>query len=101
MSQVPEIKIVYPLAEDMVREFKQGREQLQDTMQEMQSIANLLDEGALVGRGGTAFTEDLRGSLCPSLSKLIDKFDELAQDVQTVIDIMRGDVEPSVANKFL
>jgi uncharacterized protein YukE len=100
MSQAPEIQLVYPLAEDMVRVFQQGREQLQDTMQEMQSIANLLDEGALIGRGGTAFTEDLRGSLCPSISKLIDKFDELAQDVQAVIDTMRGEVDPSVAQKY-
>jgi hypothetical protein len=101
MSQAPEIKIVYPLAEDMVRVFRQSSIELQETMQVMQSIATLIDEGALLGRGGTALTEDLRGNLCPSLDKLIVKFDELAQDVQTVIDIMRGDVEPSVVHKFL
>ena len=52
-----EIKLVYATAEDMIHAFQQGVEQLDNTMQEMQSIANTLEDGALLGRGGEAFTD--------------------------------------------
>lgn len=83
------IKLNYELAEDMIRTFEQGYEQLQDTMQAMQSIANTLEEGALLGRGGTAFTEALRSNMCPSLGRLTDKFQELADDIRAAIEAMR------------
>jgi WXG100 family type VII secretion target len=84
-----EIKLDYGLAEEMVKIFQQGGEQLQDTMQEMQKIANMLEEGALLGRGGTAFVDALRDKMTPSLSKLIEKFGEMADDVNAAIDAMR------------
>lgn len=77
-----EIKVDYPLMDEMTQTFLKGVEQLQDTMQEMMSIANALEEGALLGRGGTAFTDAIRGKLCPAISKLTDKFQELAEDVK-------------------
>jgi uncharacterized protein YukE len=73
----------------MIRTFKYGVEQLQDTSQEMQRIASTLEEGALLGRGGEAFTDGLRNRLVPSMSKLIDKFEELAGDVQAAINYMQ------------
>ena len=84
-----EIKLDYGLAEDMSRIFQQGAEQLQDTMQEMQNIANLLEEGALLGRGGSAYVDALRSKLTPSLSKLIEKFRELDKDVQAAVQDMK------------
>ena len=41
------IKLDYGLAEEMIRTFEQGVEQLQDTMQEMQNIATMIEGGAL------------------------------------------------------
>jgi WXG100 family type VII secretion target len=90
-----EIKLVYPLAEDMIRTFKEGVEQLQDTLSEMQSVANALEDGALLGQGGQAFTEAIRGKLCPAIGRLTDKFEELAEDVQDAIDFMREADEKS------
>lgn len=84
-----EIKLNYGLAEDMIRTFEQAYEQLQDTMQEMQSIANTLEEGALLGRGGSAFTDAIRSNLCPSLSRFLDKLKEMAEDVQAAIEAMK------------
>lgn len=84
-----EIKLDYGLAEDMVKTFRQGVEQLQDTMQEMQSIANTLEEGALRGQGGEAFVDNIQGKLSHSLSKLTEKFEELAGDVQKAIEYMQ------------
>jgi WXG100 family type VII secretion target len=84
-----EIKLDYGLAEQMAKTFQQGAEELQDTMQEMQAIANMMEEGALLGRGGVAFVEAIRTKLTPSLSKLIEKFQELQEDVNAAVQYMR------------
>jgi WXG100 family type VII secretion target len=94
-----EIKLVYATAEDMIRIFEQGVEQLENTMQEMQSIANTLEDGALLGRGGEAFTDAIRSKLCPAISRLNDKFQELAGDVQKAIDYMQQ-ADRTSASKF-
>jgi WXG100 family type VII secretion target len=84
-----EIKLNYAMAEEMAQTFKQGTEQLQDTMLEMQSLANLLEGGALKGRGGTAFVEAIRNKLSPALTRLTEKFQELEGDVKAAIEAMR------------
>ncbi|NJN98932.1 MAG: hypothetical protein HC875_34990 [Anaerolineales bacterium] len=94
-----EIKLVYQTAEDMIRIFEQGVEQLENTMQEMQGVANTLEEGALLGRGGEAFTDAIRSKLCPAISRLNDKFQELAGDVQKAIDYMQQ-ADRTSAGKF-
>ncbi|MAT99799.1 MAG: hypothetical protein CL608_21880 [Anaerolineaceae bacterium] len=85
-----EIKMDYGLMEDMNKTFLQGVEQLQDTMQAMQNVANEMEDGALLGRGGTAFTEAIRGKLCPAISRLTDKFQELAEDINKAMEDMRS-----------
>jgi WXG100 family type VII secretion target len=77
-----EIRVVYELMDEMSHTFQQGAEQLQDTMQEMQNIANMLEEGALVGQGGDAFVDALRSKLCPAIGRLTEKFKELDGDVR-------------------
>ncbi len=84
-----EIKLNYGLAEEMAKTFQQGAEQLQDTMQAMQSVANTLEEGALLGKGGSAFVTAIRSNLCPALGRLTDKFTELEEDVYSAIDSMK------------
>ncbi len=88
MSEI--IKMDYGLMEDMSQTFKQGVEQLQDTNQAMQNIANELEDGALLGRGGVAFTEAIRGKLCPAIARLTEKFEELAGDIQQAMDDMQS-----------
>lgn len=84
------IKMDYGLMEQMSQTFAQGVEQLQDTMQAMQSVANDLEDGALLGRGGAAFTEAIRDKLCPAISRLTEKYQELAQDVQKAMEDMKS-----------
>lgn len=84
-----EIRMDYGLMEDMSRTFLQGVEQLQDTMQAMQTIANEMEDGALLGRGGVAFTEAIRGKLCPAIAKLSEKFKELSDDVLKAMQDMQ------------
>jgi WXG100 family type VII secretion target len=84
-----EIKLNYAMAEEMAQTFNQGAEQLQDTMLEIQSLANMLDSGALKGRGGTAFVEAIRNKLSPAITRLTEKFQELEGDVKAAIEAMR------------
>lgn len=89
MPSHDEIKLDYGLAEQMSKTFQQGAEELRETLQEMQNIAGMLEEGALLGRGGSSFVELLRSTLTPSLTKLIDKFTELQGDVDAAVQYMR------------
>ena len=94
-----EIKLVYATAEDMIHTFQQGVEQLQNTNQQMQAVAGMMEEGALLGRGGEAFTDAIRSKLCPAIMRLDEKFQELAGDVQKAIDYMQQ-ADKTSAGKF-
>lgn len=86
-SQV--IKLDYGKAEDMIKTFDQGSQQLQTTLQEMQNLANILEGGALLGDGGSAFCDAIRGKLCPAIQKLDAKFKELSKDVKGAVSDMK------------
>jgi uncharacterized protein YukE len=94
-----EIKLVYATAEDMIHTFDQGVEQLEKTFQEMQNVANMLEGGALLGRGGEAFTDAVRSKLCPAINRLDDKFKELIGDVHKAIEYMQQ-ADKTSAGKF-
>ncbi len=85
-----EIRMDYGLMEDMSKTFQQSVEQLQDTLSAVQNIANEMEDGALLGRGGDAFTEAIRNKLSPAISRLTEKFQELAEDVNKAMEDMRS-----------
>ena len=84
-----EIKLNYQMADEMVATFKKGAEQLETTSKEMQSIAATLEDGALLGRAGTTFTDAVRNKLCPAINNLTAKFNELAKDVTKAKQFMQ------------
>jgi WXG100 family type VII secretion target len=98
-SSHDEIKLDFGLAEDMAKAIKESYEKLQDISQEMQNIANTLEEGALLGRGGALFVDAIRGQLCPSLAKFIEKFEEIEGDIHEAMEFMRESDDTS-AGKF-
>ena len=83
------IKLDYGKAEEMIKTFDQGAQQLQTTLQEMQNLANMLEGGALLGDGGSAFCDAIRGKLGPAIQKLDAKFKELSKDVKGAVSDMR------------
>jgi WXG100 family type VII secretion target len=83
------IKLDYPKAEEMCKTFKASAQQIDATVKEMTSIANLLQEGALLGRGGAAYIEAIRSKLIPSLNKLKAKYEELDKDVAAAVKAMQ------------
>ena len=94
-----EIKLVYATAEDMILTFQKGVEQLGKTMQEMQNVAGQLEDGALLGQGGDAFKDAIRGKLCPAIGRLNEKFEELIGDVHKAIDYMQ-EADKTSSSKF-
>lgn len=99
MAGYDEIKLDYGLAGDMAKTFQEGAEQLQDVMQEMTQLSNMLEEGALLGRGGVAFVDAIRNKLNPSIAKLTEKFNELKGDVEGAIKDMQ-EADKVSADKF-
>jgi len=83
------IKLNYDQADKMAKTFKAGSQQIQQTIQEMNKIAQTMSEGALLGQGGQAFVEAIQTKLCPSLKKLSDKYIELEGDVHAAIKFMQ------------
>lgn len=83
------IKVVFPLMNDMAKTFAQGSKQLEQTKREMLAISQTLSDGALLGRGGTAFTEAIRTQLVPAINRLDEKFEELQKDVLEAAQKMR------------
>ena len=84
-----EIRLVIPTAEDMIKTFVEGVNVLQETNSRMEKVASTLEGGALLGQGGTAFTEAIRDSLLPAIGRLEEKYQELAQDVRKAIEEMQ------------
>jgi WXG100 family type VII secretion target len=88
MSQ-EQIKMNYPLMEQMEKEFQKGRSQLQHTAGELNKIAEKLEQGALLGQAGGAFSQAVRGPLMNAVNKIADKFEELENDLKFAANEMR------------
>jgi WXG100 family type VII secretion target len=95
-----EIKLNYPLMEEMTATFRQAGEKLEELLQDMQGVASTLEDGALVGRGGSAFTEAIRDKLCPAITRLAEKMQEMDQDVQFAMKQFRDKEDPGTAKLF-
>ena len=83
------IKMDYPKMEAMVSAFHQGSQQLQQTSQQMGSVAKSLEDGALIGKGGMAFVAAINTKLLPAIQRLQEKFDEMARDVEKAMADMK------------
>jgi WXG100 family type VII secretion target len=75
--------------EEMAKTFQKGSEQLKETMSQMQGIAGTLQDGALLGQGGSAFVDAINGKLVPSINKLEQKFQELQKDILNAMKDMQ------------
>lgn len=75
---------------ELRRVMQEAAKQLQATEREMQAIAQQLEEGALQGRAGAAFSDGLKTKLCPAIQGLEAKFQELDGDILKVLDIVAG-----------
>lgn len=66
----------------MSKAFGEAEKTLEATISEMGNIAKAMDDGALVGLGGQAFTDALNNKLKKRLDALKAKMNELNKDVK-------------------
>lgn len=94
-----DVQMDFDLMEDMARLFKEGTQHMDDLIRAMQDIANRLDDGALLGRGGQAMSDAIRDKLNTNVARLQDKLEELSYDVYgALVDLRDGDTE--AASRF-
>lgn len=96
---MPDVQMDYDLMEDMNRCFRTCSGQMEDTIRTLQTLATQLEDGALLGQAGDAFSNALRARLTPGVNRLRDKFDELAGDIYgALVDLRDGD--STAASRF-
>lgn len=83
------MKMNYGEMEAMIKTFLQGKETLQDTASELQSIASAYEEAAK-GHYADEMVDGLRSDFAPALNKLIEKFQDMADSCQAAMDEMRN-----------
>jgi uncharacterized protein YukE len=85
-----EIKLDYPLMDEMKKTFAEGRGTLDEVMQALGGIADRMEEGALLGDAGEAFSNAVRGTLVDQVQKIWDKFEQLEGDIDFAVAQMRA-----------
>lgn len=84
------IAMDYEKVMEMSQKCKETAQLLAETMREINQIAEQLDGGVLVGRAGSALSNGLRGRLNPSINRLQDKFNEIANDLIGALSDLRS-----------
>ncbi|MCA9935276.1 MAG: WXG100 family type VII secretion target [Ardenticatenaceae bacterium] len=90
------IKMNYGQMEEMAQAFAQGAQQLETTISEMNTLAQMMENGGLMGDAGDSFTDAIRSALIPSIQRLMDKFTELQGDILGAMqDMQQADQDSS------
>lgn len=84
------VKMKYGVLQEMAQAFSQARETTETMSNEINSIAQQLGEGALIGESGDAFEQACRGALIPTLQRLGVKFDKLNAELTASIESMQN-----------
>ncbi|GEM_PF-2885651 len=71
---------------EMKETFKNTETELEETLREVASIAQMIEGGGLIGDGGNEFIEALQTTLTQKVRELCDKALEFQNDIQAAID---------------
>jgi len=93
------IKLNYPAMREMVLHCRKVAQRLQQTVQMGRGIANQMQNGALVGAAGMAFVDALNTKFTQAVTRLSQKFEEEAKDIEGAIADMQAQ-DSSVQGKF-
>lgn len=94
------IKLNYPAMREMAAHCRKVSQRLQETVKMGQTIAQQMQNGALVGDAGEAFSGALQQAFVPSVNRLALKFNEVAADIQKAIDVMQ-DEDSEAGGRFV
>lgn len=84
-----EIKMDYQMMAEMKDTFQKSAEELDDTLHQMEKVAEMLEGGGLIGEGGSAFTDAVRNALNPKIKELMQKFEEIQRDIGNAVEAMQ------------
>jgi hypothetical protein len=90
-------KMIYPEADQMIKVLNEACNQLEDTISEMEGIANSLEGGALLGKAGDAMAAGVRKQLISAIKQLIEGFDDGARYVAMERDDMMAAEQKSAS----
>ena len=85
------IKMNYALMEETAQCFHQLCDSLEDTISEMNRVAQFLSDGGLIGVCGLKYEESIRALLIPEIQLIKDKAVEVESDLKAAVDAMRAE----------
>ncbi len=88
---MPDVRFVYEDLAQLAQLLVQGAQQLEDTARAAQNVANILEQGGLLGKAGDLLSSNLQSRLVPRTMRLAHRFEELSQDVRAAASDMSGE----------
>jgi uncharacterized protein YukE len=88
----PDVRMNYSSMERMAKEFANAARQIQDSSTQMDKLAKMMEDGALVGMGGDQFRDAIRSKLMKKMKTLNAKMSELQKDIQGAVQATRDGV---------
>jgi len=95
----PDVRMNYESMDTMADQFFKAAEQLDDTMGDMQKVAQMMEGGALHGNTGSAFVDAIQSQLVPAMNIMRDKLSEMGEDIKAAVEFTRDGVT-SARSKF-
>ena len=89
----PDVKMNYDSMEKMGKTFHQAHQQIEQSMREMEKIAKVFEDGALLGTAGDAFRDAIRSKLIKRMKVIGEKMKELEQDINGAVSATRDGVK--------
>ena len=89
---MPDVKMNYDSMQNMENAFKQAAQQVQDSINAMNQVAQTLEGGALLGNAGSAFSDAIKSKLVPNMKTISEGMGKLAQDIQGAVVATRDGV---------
>lgn len=90
------IKLDYPAMQEMAQQCLKVSQRLGQTVQFVRNQGRQLQEGAMVGDAGEAFSNVLTSVLANKVQRLSDKFQEINNDIKGAISDMQAQDQSAV-----
>jgi uncharacterized protein YukE len=87
-----DVRMNYDSMAKMETTFKKANDQIQTSIGEMNKLAKTLEDGALLGLAGTAFSAAIKEKLVTRMRVLAEKMAELQKDINGAVVATRDGV---------
>lgn len=88
----PDVRMNYDSMEKMAKTFHQAHQQIETSMREMEKIAKVFEDGALLGTAGDEFRDAIRAKLIKRMKVIGEKLKELEGDITGAVSATRDGV---------